>query len=91
MVRNASPSSSTGSSIHFYVNDTNAGLEFNTQCGFIMPIKSGLRPEDAQGWIQCEDERVHFMYEPEKLQLSRSYIDDWYVNVYIQDFSVPPN
>lgn len=81
IVRNTLPSSSKGSSIQFNVNDTNAGLEFSTQCGLTLPAYSGLQLEDVQGWVQCEDERLHFMYEPEKLQLSRSYVDDWYVSL----------
>ena len=81
MVRNALPSSPTGSSIHFHVDDTNAGLELDTSCRGTTPVGTGLKPEDAQHWVPCEDERISFFHEPGRLQLKRTYIDDWYVSL----------
>lgn len=46
-----------------------------------MPVGSGLKPEDASGWVPCEDERLRFLYKPGYLQLARSYIDDWYMSL----------
>ena len=80
MVRTALPSCSTGSSIQFHINDTNIGLELDTRCRGTMPVGSGLKPEDASSWVPCEDKRVRFLYQPEYLQIARSYIDDWHVS-----------
>jgi len=56
-----------------------------------MPEGTGSRPEQAQGWHPCEDNRVRFLYRSEdsdwpeniektgNLQIRRSYLDDWYV------------
>ena len=85
VVLNALPAAPTGSSIHFHVSDTNPGLEFETSCGLTMPQGTGTRPEEAQGWHACDDDRVRFLYQanhdgvPGNLQLRRSYVDDWYV------------
>jgi hypothetical protein len=85
VVLNALPAAPTGSSIHFHVSDTNPGLEFETSCGLTMPQGTGTRPEEAQGWQACDDDRVRFLYQanhdgvPGNLQLRRSYVDDWYV------------
>jgi hypothetical protein len=77
VVYNADPTAPVGSSIHFQVSDTNPGLEFDTSCGVSMPVHTGSKPEDAQGWHPCEDGRVRFLYQLSSIQLSRSYDDDW--------------
>lgn len=82
LVRNALPTASTGSSIHFHITDTNKGLEFQTSCGGTMPVGTDLAPDKAYGWQQCEDERVSFLYQQSNIQIRRSYVDDWYVSTF---------
>lgn len=77
VVVNALPNAPTGSAIHFHVTDTNPGLEFDTSCGVSMPVGTGSRPEEAQGWHPCDDGRARFLYQPGSLQIRRSYLDDW--------------
>lgn len=85
VILNALPTAPTGSSIHFRVSDTNHGLELKTSCGLNMPVGTGTRPEEAQGWHPCEDDRMRFLYQAGNaqvsgnLQLRRSYLDNWYV------------
>lgn len=79
IIYNAESTAPVGSYIQFHVSDTNSGLEFDTSCGISMPVGTGSKPEDAQGWHPCEDGRVGFLYQPGTLQLRRSYVDDWFV------------
>ncbi|KAM0717069.1 hypothetical protein Q7P37_006921 [Cladosporium fusiforme] len=72
----ASPESPSSSSLSFHIVDANPGLEFETNCEITMPIGTGARPDQAEGWHPCEVGHVYFLFQPGELQVKRGYKDD---------------